>query len=105
MRLIDADALEAKQKTIYMEFDNVAMPTRVISTADLHLAPTIDAVEVVRCIDCKHSAIDAYAYRRMCIRNGEIRPNGRIWFGTAVNDDHFCGYVVNVDTEANDVQT
>lgn len=55
-------------------------------------APAVDAVEVVRCIDCVHSAVDAYSNRRMCIRNGEIRPNGRIWFGTAVNDDHFCGY-------------
>ena len=56
-RYIDADALELKQKTIYMEFENVAVPTRVISIADLHLAPTIDAVEVVRCKDCKHRGI------------------------------------------------
>lgn len=47
---------------------------------------------ITRCADCKHSAIDAYSNRRMCIRNGEIKPNGRIWFGVAVNDDHFCGY-------------
>lgn len=43
MRPIDADVLEAKAKTIYMEFANVAVPTRVISIADLHLAPTVDA--------------------------------------------------------------
>lgn len=46
MRLIDADALESKKKTIYMEHENVSIPTRVISIADLHLAPTIDAEPV-----------------------------------------------------------
>lgn len=44
--LISRSALEAKSKTIYMEFDNVAVPTRVISIADLHLAPTVDAEPV-----------------------------------------------------------
>ena len=44
--LISRSALEAKAKTIYMEFDNVAVPTRVISIADLHLAPTVDAEPV-----------------------------------------------------------
>lgn len=46
MRLIDADVLETKSKTIYMEFENVAVPTRVISIADLHLAPAVDAEPV-----------------------------------------------------------
>ena len=53
--LISRSALEAKAKTIYMEFDNVAVPTRVISIADLHLAPAVGAVNVVRCRDCKHN--------------------------------------------------
>lgn len=42
--LISRSALKAKAKTIYMEFDNVALPTRVISIADLHLAPAVDAM-------------------------------------------------------------
>lgn len=46
MRLIDADMLESKQKTIYMQHENVTIPTRVISIADLHLAPTVDAEPV-----------------------------------------------------------
>lgn len=46
MRLIDAEELETKQKTIYIEFDNVAVPTKVIPTSDLYLAPTIDAEPV-----------------------------------------------------------
>lgn len=44
--LISRNALEAKSKVIYMEFDNVAMPTRVIPISELHLAPTIDAEPV-----------------------------------------------------------
>jgi len=46
MRLIDAEALETKQKTIYMEFENVAVPTKVISVTDLYLAPSVDAEPV-----------------------------------------------------------
>ena len=46
MRLIDADALASKAKTIYMEHANVAVPTRVIPISELHLAPTIDAEPV-----------------------------------------------------------
>lgn len=51
--LISRSALEAKAKTIYMEFDNVAVPTRVISIADLHLAPTVDAEPVWQWISVK----------------------------------------------------
>ena len=54
MRLIDANALKTKQKTVYMEFDNVVVPTKVIPISDLYLAPTIDAVPVVRCKDCAY---------------------------------------------------
>lgn len=63
----------------------------------IRYAPAVDAVKVVRCKDCKHSAIDAYANRRMCVRNGEIRPNGRIWFGVAVDDAHYCAYGAEMD--------
>ena len=62
MRLIDADALESKKKTIYMEHEGVVIPTRVISIADLHLAPTVDAVEVVRCKECKKAGNKCYGY-------------------------------------------
>ena len=50
-RLIDADALESKAKSIYMEYENVVVPTRVIPISDLHLAPTIDAEPVRLRID------------------------------------------------------
>lgn len=43
MRLIDADALP------YDEFLN---GTRIVMQSDIDNAPTVDAVEVVRCKDC-----------------------------------------------------
>ena len=44
--LISRSALETKAKTIYMEFENVAVPSRVIPLSDLHLAPAVDAEPV-----------------------------------------------------------
>ena len=46
MRLIDADALREKAR----EMDLCA----AVTVWDIDDAPTIDAVEVVRCKDCKH---------------------------------------------------
>ena len=71
MRLIDAEELETKQKTIYMEFDNVAVPTKVIPMSDLYLAPTMDAEPVrhgrwednkgaIRCSECKNTPLYDY---------------------------------------------
>lgn len=90
MRLIDADALEAKQKTIYMEYDNVAVPTKVIPIFDLYSAPTFDAVEVVRCKDCIHSefvakddeAYNCITYDRRCMYwDSIVKRNGFCYNG------------------------
>ena len=45
MRLIDADAFLEKMKRISRYFDVVF---------DVEEMPTVDAVEVVRCLECKH---------------------------------------------------
>ncbi len=66
MRPIDAVSLEAKAKTIYMEYENVAVPTRVIPISELHLAPTIDAEPVVRCRDCTYYRPEPYGDVLMC---------------------------------------
>ena len=52
----------------------------------------VDAVEVVRCKDCKHCAIDKYVKRPFCILNGEVKPNGHIWFGVGVSEEHYCSH-------------
>lgn len=46
-RLIDADALKAYMQDKYVLFDN--------TLADIDAQPTVDAVEVVRCKECKWS--------------------------------------------------
>jgi hypothetical protein len=48
MRLIDADAL--KENVFFHEVDNVSY----VEEEDIDKAPTVDAVQVVRCKDCKH---------------------------------------------------
>ena len=48
-RLIDANDL--KQKAVPHYFDNCCY---AVSVKDIDDAPTVDAVEVVRCKDCKH---------------------------------------------------
>lgn len=45
MRLIDADALPT---------DDFLNNTKMVLQSDIDSAPTIDAVPVVRCKDCKH---------------------------------------------------
>lgn len=65
--------------------------SEVVSTM-IDEMPAVDAVEVVRCKDCAHSAIDAKTGQMMCALNGEIKPDGRIWYGTAVDEMYFCGY-------------
>ena len=87
MRLIDADKLCEGR---------VSNDPVVIAAKCAH---TVNAIEVVRCNDCKHSAVDNYIKRRMCILYGEVRPNGHIWYGTAVSDDHFCCYGEKIDLE------
>lgn len=47
MRLIDADAL--KEKAFFHEIDNVSY----VEEEDIDNAPTVDAVQVVRCKDCR----------------------------------------------------
>ena len=47
-RLIDADAL--KEKAFFHEMDNVSY----VEEEDIDNAPTVDAVQVVRCKDCVH---------------------------------------------------
>ena len=85
MRLIDADAVEkqAYDDVHYLaeledwEFDVV--------THYLDHAPTIDAVPVVRCKDCKH-----------CLYERDTFAAGAIYichFSYAVvHDNHFCSY-------------
>ncbi len=50
MRLIDADKLERHEADTYGAVEDV------VYAEDIDSAPTIDAVPVVRCFQCKHYA-------------------------------------------------
>ena len=68
MRLIDADALIKEA---------MRSPNYFIIKYTVQKAPTIDAVPVVRCKDCKHSRNDELWHMRWCK-------------GVTVKDEHFC---------------
>ena len=82
-RLIDADAIidfidmghtRNPLETCFSERDVVDM---------LESAPTVDAVPVVRCKDCKHYEIHKPKVLENCERNGYIIP---------MKPDDFCSY-------------
>ena len=81
-RMIDAYALEKAIRTDYFEHftqyhdtDQIALIDMVCD--DIEESPTVDAVEVVRCRDCKH-------------RDGTPgQPNIDCW---QMHDDDFCSY-------------
>ena len=52
MRLIDADKLLTN--TIAITNSKGQVTWSEVSTIDILTAPTVDAVEIVRCRDCKH---------------------------------------------------
>ena len=60
MRLIDADKINYREHTECMghgDFETV----RTVTDKEIAEIPTVDAVEVVRCRDCKGNPLDAHA--------------------------------------------
>ena len=78
MRLIDLDS-EYIQETLYRH----AFKTRQDIEDWLNSSPTIDAVPVVRCRDCKHYEIHKPKVLENCERKGYIIP---------MKPDDFCSY-------------
>ena len=80
--LIDANALP--KSWMLAQFTEVNGKMRLIRTKRLQDVPTVDAVEVVRCKDCKHYNHDTL----WCVMNSnphrESYPN---WYA-----DDFCSY-------------
>ena len=81
MRLIDADEAIIN---FGFEWDDIS-PTRDEFVAFLKKQPTIDAVPVVRCKDCKHAWIHPCVYV-YCHRDG------RNAYEMTFNLDSFCSY-------------
>lgn len=88
-RLIDADTL---LETIHDTADgladcdqqNAAWALRKYAARDIMDAPTVDAVEVVRCRECRHWNSET----GFCNLNSHFSMDGLDW--DMFNDDDFC---------------
>lgn len=60
MRLIDADTLNYVRVRIAHEDGTIGGYNAVVPSSEIKNAPTIDAVPVIRCKDCKHWQCDDY---------------------------------------------
>ena len=85
MRLIDADKLSAR-------LSRNATPYFTVS--DIENAPTIDAVPVVRCCECKHHRDKNEQERKYLVEDilicTSLDATEDCW--NAVWPDHFCSY-------------
>lgn len=84
-RLIDADRALEIVRDQGIAHQNAYHLTNY-ATLILREAPTVDAVEVVRCRDCKHLVLTA---------EGEHNPYDCVcdyWMIDGLNDNDFCSY-------------
>ena len=83
-RLIDANALWAEfmeLADVSIEFDGEGVANAIAN------APTVDAVEVVRCEHCKHRAEAKNTSEYFC-----VNPYYGMASGVELKDDDFCSY-------------
>lgn len=81
MRLIDADKV-LKKKFRVIKPSELGVERYYVSEDDINNAPTVDAVPVVRCKDCKYCSE---------IRKGSILSSCKI-LQCCVTEDWFCAY-------------
>ena len=62
------------------------------ATLILREAPTVDAVEVVRCEKCNHAVWDEEYEMWKCVESAEYDEESGVWFGFCEyhNGDFFC---------------
>ena len=98
MRLIDADVLLDEFLNRYTERErewNLVFAACEIKQDFANMisnVPTVDAVPVVRCKDCKHYEIHKPKVLENCERNGYIIP---------MKPDDFCSYGERKDGDGN----
>lgn len=91
MRLIDADAYK---KELLWGQDYLDDDTLLTAINILDCAPTIDAVPVVRCKDCKHQR-ERNEYEQNYLVEGVLictSPDATDDCWNAVWSNHFCSY-------------
>ena len=101
-RLIDADrALEIVRD------QGIAHPNAYhltnYATLILQEAPTVDAVEVVRCEKCKHAVWDEETKMWRCVESAEYDEEMGGYFGVCEYHygDFFCSYGKRKDSDGN----
>ena len=100
-RLIDANALlqvpNVRKVTEYDESGEfityLAIPVEAIKNA-----PTIDAVPVVRCCQCKHVTRDLITGNFLCARNRKVKGN-IVYGGFLVDKYDYCSFGVKINLE------
>ena len=85
MRLIDADKINYHEHTECMghgDFETV----RTVTDKEIAEIPIVDAVEVVRCRDCKHWDSETW----FCDINSAFGHHGLDW--NTFDEEDFCSY-------------
>ena len=85
MRLIDADKINYHEHTECMghgDFETV----RTVTDKEIAEIPTVDAVPVVRCRDCKHWDSETW----FCDNHSTFGHHGLDW--NMFSEDDFCSY-------------
>lgn len=93
MRLIDADeAVERANASDKIVGSSIWETSEVVEF--LEDCPTVDAVPVVRCKDCKHSVWDEENEMWKCVESAEFDEDVGEWFGFYEyhNGNFFCAY-------------
>ena len=91
MRLIDADVLNRKKKYSFQVIGGCFPKSEwFIKLEDLHRAPTVDAVPVIRCRECKHyRETRTKRYGNLICRCTRM---GKHDMDYPVKPDDFCSY-------------
>lgn len=94
MRLIDADAVIEKEERSELDryIDGERCYQMVVPSWAIIEAPTIDAVSVVRCKDCKHK------YQEPWNNGVAVEGECEIWHNATLDDD-FCSYGERKESE------
>ncbi len=96
-RLIDADALKENRLGYFAQIDNQTGKWPCVLLKEIRDAPTVDAVEVVRCEKCIHGIPEEDANIPncyMCVEAAEYDPESGLYAGFTSyhTGDFFCGY-------------
>lgn len=91
MRLIDVDALIERMATVYTDTDMRAHYDEIMRA--IREQPTVDAVPVVRCKDCRYwDKTDAERGLCLCtVHDTRVRPEWYCWAGYPWEDGEARG--------------